>query len=442
MVVGVCLSSHAMQAVATKKRQRENADERQLGEENDIFDAEYHDVNEEVRNLRLLLLPQLKNRRLESELLHQFQKRVTPENMVSRDQLVNALDEEHGETLLMWAAERGESDLCRALIDAGARVDDQSHAGRTALYSAASHGMASPCKLLRTRGAKAAARTFKDNPLLAAAKNNFEAVCIELLPYAGTLLNQANSQGFTPLLYAIHNSNERLVRSFIELGAQVNQVTRKHKTTLMLALQQIAQKKASLGILRTLLAASVDVNAVDSEGKTALMYAADEGLAEAAVLLLNHGALIHMTDKQGKTAFHYAARTSRHHVIQILLFYSLPWRENVMFTYLNSLRARAALDGQLSLPHLFYTQRKNFIKPLLDQQKAYVRDLLEQQDGTGKTPHEYLATTPYLDPTKLDETVKKIRKLTSINELQPPRPKSVQSTLNIKNGMFEIKRGL
>lgn len=55
------------------------------------------------------------------------------------------------------------------------------------------------------------------------------------------------------------------------------------------------------------LLAGLDIDSVDQYGLTALMYQASLGSLEACNILLNQGASHCLTDSQGKTALHYAA---------------------------------------------------------------------------------------------------------------------------------------
>jgi serine/threonine-protein phosphatase 6 regulatory ankyrin repeat subunit A/serine/threonine-protein phosphatase 6 regulatory ankyrin repeat subunit B len=69
-----------------------------------------------------------------------------------------------------------------------------------------------------------------------------------------------------------------------------------------------------------LLKSGIDVNSrVDSEGRTAIMLAALEGISELTQLLIDHGADTRMSDKHGRTALHFGARVGDCLTISVLV---------------------------------------------------------------------------------------------------------------------------
>lgn len=63
----------------------------------------------------------------------------------------------------------------------------------------------------------------------------------------------------------------------------------------------------------------VDVNLVDDEGRTAIIFAAIGGHLECVQLLIERGALIHQADYSGRTALHWAAQYGHATIIHMLL---------------------------------------------------------------------------------------------------------------------------
>lgn len=61
-------------------------------------------------------------------------------------------------------------------------------------------------------------------------------------------------------------------------------------------------KDGNIDAVRKLLKDGVNPNFQDTQGKTALMYAAEKGYIDTVKLLLDHGALIFVKDNQGETA--------------------------------------------------------------------------------------------------------------------------------------------
>ncbi len=77
--------------------------------------------------------------------------------------------------------------------------------------------------------------------------------------------------------------------------------------------------EGNLEDVRKLLDAGVPVNAHDSEGGTALMWAADEGREDIVALLLARGADVNARDRAGWTPLLLAANTNRLRIVSLLL---------------------------------------------------------------------------------------------------------------------------
>lgn len=71
--------------------------------------------------------------------------------------------------------------------------------------------------------------------------------------------------------------------------------------------------------LTELLNSGASVDAANSEGKTALMKAADKGRTDAVQLLLKHGAQVNQRDAEGRTPLMYAADEGHTEVVRLLL---------------------------------------------------------------------------------------------------------------------------
>jgi ankyrin repeat protein len=94
----------------------------------------------------------------------------------------------------------------------------------------------------------------------------------------------------------------------------VNRAGPDGKTALMLA-----AGAARADLVRALLGAGAEVNAVNARGGTALMYAATAGDPQTAGMLLSHGAAVNARAENGWTAVTLAAATGRASVVRQLL---------------------------------------------------------------------------------------------------------------------------
>ena len=192
---------------------------------------------------------------------------------------VNA-PEADGTTALHWAVQRGDLDLVQRLIRAGANVKAKNDYGSTPMSEAA---------------------------LLA------RAPILEALLKAGADVESPNADGQTALMVVARTSQVDAARLLIARGANVNAVEKwRGQTALMWA---VAQNQPAM--VKELIAHGADVNArstinnwqrqVTAEpraiyrpagGLTPLLYAAREGCAECARLLVDAGADINLADPE------------------------------------------------------------------------------------------------------------------------------------------------
>ena len=110
------------------------------------------------------------------------------------------------------------------------------------------------------------------------------------------------------------NASVKEVRALIRAGADVNAVDKDGKTALMRAVC-----KGHEEIVKLLLKAGTDVRAADKDGSTALMGAARWGYEETVKLLLKAGADVHAADRDGSTALTLAAQWGHVEAVKLLL---------------------------------------------------------------------------------------------------------------------------
>merc|ERR1719376_1507107 len=124
-----------------------------------------------------------------------------------------------------------------------------------------------------------------------------------------------DNMGRTPLHAAIAADAQGVFQILLrnrdtDVNAKMNDGT----TPLMLAARQ-----ATEGMVGELLAAGVDISAVDDAGKTALHWAAAVNNIEAVQTLLNKNATIDAQDHKDETPLFLAAREGCHDVCRLLL---------------------------------------------------------------------------------------------------------------------------
>jgi ankyrin repeat protein len=128
-------------------------------------------------------------------------------------------------------------------------------------------------------------------------------------------VNHRNTDGSTPLQWAVYDGDVAEVKRLIDAGADVNLANNYGATPMSLA-----AVVADTEIIKLLLAAGADANSPNQDGQTALMSVARTGNVEAAKLLLDHGATIDARENfGGQTALMWASARRHPEMIELLL---------------------------------------------------------------------------------------------------------------------------
>jgi len=181
------------------------------------------------------------------------------------------LQAKRGKTALMVATAKNDLELMKRLIDLGADVNKFNHAGGTALMYAAQYGYVDAARLLIAHGANVMALGAKFGTALMIAVLKRHLDMVDLLLQNGADVNAPDVLGGTPLLRAVE-------RDYVDVAD------------------------------RLITDRSVDVNATDRSGMTALHMAAVTGNEQLADVLLAHGARKDMKNGNGETPADVAQR--------------------------------------------------------------------------------------------------------------------------------------
>lgn len=119
---------------------------------------------------------------------------------------------------------------------------------------------------------------------------------------------------FELFMEAINDGNLKLVKHFLEKGADVNGLDDNGFTPLMMAASEDQPEIAQL-----LIDKGAKVNFVNSQGWTALTEAADEGALATAKVLLNAGADAHLKIKNDASPIRMAASEGHAQILQLLI---------------------------------------------------------------------------------------------------------------------------
>jgi len=174
-----------------------------------------------------------------------------------------------GVTPLGWAAEAGNTEIVKLLLDHKADINAPGKEGASPLYSAVNYGRKDVIKLLLEHGADVNAREEKYNwcPLHVAVHTRFGPLGVD---------NEKNRSEVLDLL--------------VKFGADVN-AKEGSNGWLPLHVACLAGRK---NLAEILLDGGADVNAVDNNGMTPLLWVATEGVIDCARLLLDRGADVNM----------------------------------------------------------------------------------------------------------------------------------------------------
>jgi ankyrin repeat protein len=252
-------------------------------------------------------------------------------------------------TPLMYAARDGNLAMARMLVDAGADVNRRAANGTPPLVAAITNNHIELALFLVDNGAdiNAADDFYRRTPLFAAvemrnpdhvrdtappapdAKDPMELITTLLerganpnarantTPFRGfyqVSANWANFDGQTPFLRAALNGDITLMRLLLKHGADPNLGTNDGATPLMASagINWVVAQTYSRSDKEFLEAAALcielgnNVNAVNSQGFTAMHGAANRGFDAMIELLAKHGAKLDVKDKQGRTPMTFA----------------------------------------------------------------------------------------------------------------------------------------
>jgi uncharacterized protein len=212
-----------------------------------------------------------------------------------------------GTAALVWAASRNDLAMADLLLHAGASAKMPNEFGATALYAAAEQqDPAMAVKLLAAGADPNMPIMSGETPLMAAAgRGNLETV--RALLSGGAKPNTQESMGAqTALMWALAKRQVAVVDELVKHGADVELASKTGFTPLMFAAQQGDADSA-----RILLRAGAKAD--EAQPKTALtplMVASAMGQVKAVDALLDGGANPNLLDANGYAALHSAVRDS------------------------------------------------------------------------------------------------------------------------------------
>jgi ankyrin repeat protein len=215
------------------------------------------------------------------------------------------------QSALVIALINGHFDVANLLIDHGADVNVPDKVGRTALWAAVDYNTPPQSNRPSPNPFDETLTALDVIKNLLAHGARVDAPISAQIPYRTKLDRGADGvlgAGTTPLMRAAKSGDTAVVKLLLEKGANPKAVTRNGVNGLMMAANLAAREedrtgrgktqKEAIDTIAVLLAAGVDINATDTQGRTAMHGAALWGLTDVVRFLHKNGAKLDIEDKR------------------------------------------------------------------------------------------------------------------------------------------------
>ncbi|MBF0423389.1 MAG: ankyrin repeat domain-containing protein [Magnetococcales bacterium] len=160
-------------------------------------------------------------------------------------------------------------------------------------------------------------------PLMWAVQEGHDEIAAYLVKKGADVNAYHQRGGCSALILAVDWLRPNMVDLLMASKADVNFMTKRHWTALLkaadLKIKNESEGKSQLQIAQALLAKKADIKAVNADGRTPLMLAANRGNVDMIQLLLKEGATIDAQDPQGYTALMLAALGGYDQAVKVLL---------------------------------------------------------------------------------------------------------------------------
>eukprot|EP00050_Salpingoeca_kvevrii_P009431 m.2961 g.2961 ORF g.2961 m.2961 type:complete len:611 (-) comp2242_c0_seq1:12-1844(-) len=204
----------------------------------------------------------------------------------------------YGKSALLCAAWGGQVDIVAWLYENPVCHNDCDVNGHSALLCAAMGGSVPVCSWLLSHGAKLSERANDGKTPLLCAATSGHYECTRFLLQAGSSIQERSLMGMTAFLLAVSAGKMPLILALLNMGANVNERAFHNENALMMAAMR--NHVDLIGIL--LDTGTLDVNAADIHGFTALHYARCNDNDRAADALIARGAQESIATLGGATA--------------------------------------------------------------------------------------------------------------------------------------------
>ena len=188
---------------------------------------------------------------------------------------------DHGKTALMAAAKLNAIDLVRRLLLRGALVNARNDNGGTALMFAAIPGGVDVMALLIDHGAEVNATGHFNWTAMMVAASKGHGECVALLLRHGAEPDIQDTYGWTPLMRAVYGNKRDGVRALLQSDS-LNLEARDDRGATAL---HIAVERGYRELVAALLERGADTSTTDDAGRDLLQKAQAQGFNEIASML-------------------------------------------------------------------------------------------------------------------------------------------------------------
>ncbi len=200
------------------------------------------------------------------------------------------------------AARLGDIDLYKTIASKGFDINVKDDNDVTPLFYSIEGKHPAMTKYLVENGADVNAVTKIKWPTLLYAAIYGPIETAQLLLDKKANVNAKSDEGFVPLHSAVSFGRTEIVKLFVEHGARVNETDNHGETPIFWALNPNTYDAA-----KYLIENGAKATWKGKTGRTPLMTVAGRGSVNVAELFLQHGVDINAIDSNGQTALHYAA---------------------------------------------------------------------------------------------------------------------------------------
>ncbi len=256
--------------------------------------------------------------------------------------------DENGFSALFFAAQKGNDEIVKLLLDNKVEVNSVGNLMETALTAACATGNSKIVKMLCAKKADVNFRNAQgQTPLIIAVMGKFSDAA-KILVESSANLELKDENGFTALMMAAFTSDTRMFEYLLSKGADINAADLKGHTSLMIAAvknnfeiaKMLVNRECNINarggpseataliaaiqfsnskIAEMLIDKSKDLNISDNAGNSPLMVAAAKGDLWAVTTLIRHGADLNHQNNDGNAALMVAASATNEKILKILI---------------------------------------------------------------------------------------------------------------------------